>query len=35
MVLEQWISRGISNDSVKFARIVAQELSLSVENAPL
>lgn len=33
MVLEHELAGGISNDSVKFARVVAQELSLSVENA--
>lgn len=35
MVLEHGLAGGISNDSIKFARIVAQELSLSVENAYL
>lgn len=37
MVLEHELalSKGISDESVKFARVVAQELSLSVENAYL
>ncbi len=35
MVLEHELANGISDESVKFARVVAQELSLSVENAYL
>lgn len=35
MVLEHELAGGISDDSVKFVRVVAQELSLSVENAYL
>ncbi len=35
MVLEHELAGGISDDSVNFVRVVAQELSLSVENAYL
>ncbi len=35
MLLEHELAGGINNDSIKFARVVAQELSLSVENAYL
>lgn len=35
MLLEHELAGGISSDSIKFARVVAQELSLSVENAYL
>jgi diguanylate cyclase (GGDEF)-like protein len=35
VLLEHELAGGINSDSIKFARIVAQELSLSVENAYL
>lgn len=35
MLLEHELAGGINSESIKFARIVAQELSLSVENAYL
>lgn len=35
MLLEHELAGGINTDSIKFARIVAQELSLSIENAYL